>query len=77
MEKFINMNSSCFIQEIKLTITSDSKPTLEELRANAYGDLGQLLTAGVFSFKNGVAEIHRDSEGKLRGVSIKEHTFKG
>lgn len=67
---------SAFIQEIKISIGSDSKPLLEETMANAYGDLDKLIKAGVFNFKNGVAEIHRDSDGKLRSVSIKQFTLK-
>lgn len=65
-----------FIQEIKLTITSDNRATLEELRTNAYGDLDTMLKAGVFNFKNGMAELHRDQEGKLRSVNIKQWTYK-
>lgn len=65
-----------FIQEIKLTIVSDSKPLLEELRTNAYGDMDTLLKSGVFNFRNGVAEIYRDDKGKLRSVSIKQWTYK-
>ena len=65
-----------FIQEIKISIRSDSKPLLEEIRANAYSDLTALMEAGVFNFKNGVAELHRDSEGKLRSVSVKQFTFR-
>ena len=71
------MTSTCFIQEIKLTITSDNRATLEELRANAYGDLGALIKARVFNFKSGMAELHRDKDGKLRKVNIKELTFDG
>lgn len=67
---------TAFVQDIRISITSDSKVTLEELRTNAYGDLGNLIKAGVFNFKNGVAELHRDSEGKLRSVSIKQWTYK-
>lgn len=70
------MNSSCFIQEIKVTISSPERATLEELRANAYRDMTNLIKSGVFSFKNGIAELSRDKDGKLRSVSIKEYTFK-
>ena len=70
------MSSTSYIQDIRITLTSDSKPLLEDLRLNAYSDLDALMRAGVFSFKNGVAEIHRDSDGKLRSVSIKQFTFK-
>ena len=68
--------ATAFIQEIRLTISSPDRATLEELRANAYGDLDSLIRSGVFSFKNGVAELHRDNEGKLRSVSIKQFTYK-
>lgn len=68
--------SSAYIQEIKLTISSPSQPLLEELRANAYGDLDIMIKGGVFSFRNGVAELHRDDAGKLRSISIKQLTFK-
>ena len=67
---------STFIQEIHLTITSDKRETLEELRGNAYGDLDALIKAGVFNFKNGEAILSRDNEGKLRLVTIKQNTFK-
>lgn len=70
------MNSTTFIQEIKIILSSPSKPLLEELRANAYGDLDTMIKSGVFNFKNGMAEIHRDNEGKLRNISIKQFTFK-
>ena len=67
---------TAFTQEIKLTITSDKRETLEELRGNAYGDLDKLIRAGCFNFKNGEATLSRDNTGKLRSVSIKEYTFK-
>ena len=65
-----------FIQELKITLSSPSKPLLEELRANAYGDLDIMMKSGIFNFRNGMAELHRDNEGKLRSVSIKEITYK-
>jgi len=70
------MNGTTFIQEIKLTLTSDNRELLEDLRTYAYGDLDTMLKAGVFSFKNGHAEIHRDKHGKLRGIKINQWTYK-
>lgn len=71
------MNSTTFIQEIKIILSSPSKPLLEELRANAYGDLGTLIKSGFFSFANGHATVHRDESGKLRKVVIEEVKYKG
>lgn len=67
---------TAFIQDIHISVTSPDRGTLEELRANAYGDLGNLIKSGVFSFKNGEATLSRDKDGKLRSVSIKEYTFR-
>ena len=68
--------STTFIQEIRLTLTSDKRETLEELRGNAYGDLDALIKAGVFNFRNGEATLSRDNEGKLRSVNIKQFTYR-
>lgn len=68
--------SSTFIQQIHLTIKSDDITLLRSLRENAYGDLDLMLKNGVFSFRNGVAEIHRDTYGKIRLITIKQQTFK-
>ena len=70
------MTGSTYIQEINLTIRSNDRKMLEELRASAYGDLDTMIKSGVFNFKNGVAELHRDSDGKLRSVNVKQITFK-
>ena len=70
------MTSTTYVQEIKLTITTDDLQLISDIRANAYGDLDTLIRSGVFSFKNGVAELHRDSKGKLNAVTIKQWTYK-
>lgn len=69
-------NGTTFVQEIRLTISSENKELLEDLRAYAYGDLDAMLRAGVFSFKNGHAEIHRDNNGKLSGIKIIQWTYR-
>ena len=65
-----------FIQEIKLSLYSNDKQVLEDLRVNAYGDLDKMLKAGVFSFKSGHAEIFRDDKGLLREIRINQRTYK-
>ena len=42
----------------------------------SWGDIAILVNSGVFNFKNGVAELHRDNEGKLRQVNINERKYK-
>ena len=39
-------------------------------------DIKILVEAGFFEFKNGTAICHRDSNGKLRIIEIKEIKFK-
>ena len=39
-------------------------------------DFTALLESNFFTFKNGQAIVHRDNEGKLRIVEIKEIKFK-
>lgn len=38
-------------------------------------DFEILEANGVFDFKNGVAFLHRDSNGKLRGVEINKKVY--
>ena len=71
------MNGSTYIENLNLTVRSDDWQLLRDLKANAYGDLDTLIKSGVFSFRNGVAEIHRDDKGKLKSISVKQYTFKG
>ena len=69
------MIGSTYIQEIKITIKSDNLQLLKDIRANAYGDFDTLLKCGVFSFKSGVAEVHRDSNGRLASIFIKDKRY--
>lgn len=38
-------------------------------------DFTEMLGAGVFNFKNGMAIITRDNDGTLRDIEIKEKRF--
>lgn len=42
----------------------------------SWQDVVILANAGVFSFKNGIAELHRDGEGRLREVKVAERRYK-
>mgnify|MGYP001563463990 CR=1 FL=1 len=63
---------SAYILKLNLTVQSDSPQLLEDVRTAAYADFDSFIKSGVFSFKNGVAEIHRDQNGKVGAIYIKE-----
>ena len=63
---------TAFVQEIHLVIKSEDRKLIEDVRTAAYGDFDALIRAGVFSFKSGVAEIHRDTNGKIGAIFIRE-----
>ena len=70
------MIATTYIQQINITVKSDDLQLLQDLRTHAYADLDIMMKSGVFSFRNGVAEIHRDNDGNIRSIAIKQQTHK-
>ena len=59
------MNSTATTIELRIY---EIRPHLDEIMV--------MFEAGVFDFKNGYAEIHRDNEGKLREIKVIERRWK-
>ena len=54
---------------VTIQITQIELLSLRRLQEH-WPDLSIMLEAGVFSFKNGKAVIHRDNEGTIRKIDV-------
>ena len=58
-----------------IELREDEFSMLSKLQSH-WQDLAILLQSGVFEFKNGMAEIHRDADGKIREINTKIKRFR-
>ena len=58
-----------------ITLTADEFGVLMRLQPY-WPDIAIMIQAGTFEFKNGMTEIHRDADGKIREINTKIKRFR-
>ena len=59
---------------VQITLTRIELGTLQRMQKHL-PEVVKLMDGGVFDLKNGQATIHKDSNGKVRRVELREVTF--